>query len=457
MPVTPTSKGNNAGVLVDCVVRIVGWFQISGILDPSSGNYLPETNPDGSPVSGPGWTAYQKAGAQPGDIVVIYTLNTSGISLPASISIGSVLWDLVSPNGLSYYNAQYMPKIGINRSDIISGFPHAGNPFAPVNLQGYSDLIWTKVTSYYGLPGPGNTSNTNFIRRAIPEFGIRIVVWTDSCCVASQVTTKPPSPPVITTPVPINPGYNVPPITPPTIPNPGEASAGEFATDLRNSNSIVEQISQGNRYGVSDLGPGDGSEGSLPRYAQPTKVTKSATYIPRTQGSSQGVFNYGDDYQSSVYDAEGYPLGFRSRTGTQDSYVVRRASHVGSSYMYKKNKLISSPLIARKSTRYSVTYPKEYLDALGISSTAAISSDSLRVAFNRPPINTTNGSSFALPEYKGSQESVGTSQTEDADIAIRKNTNHYILGLTKVPAADIQLLLSQRKAILFLVLPATLH
>ena len=426
MPVNPTEKGNNYGVLVDCVVRIVGWFQISGVLDPSTGNYLPETNQDGTPVSGPGWTAYQKAGAQPGDIVVIYTLNTSGISLPSSVSVGSVLWDLVAPNGLSYFNSAYAPKIGINRSDIISQFPHAGGPFAPTNALGYSDLIWSKVTTYYGLPGPGNPGNSSFIRRSIPEFGIRIVVWTDSCCVATHVTTKPPSPPVISVPTtPVNPGYNVPPTVPPTVPNPSETAAGEFATELRNSNSIVEPIPQGNRYGVNDLGPGDGRDGSLPEYAQPTKISKYEAYMPRTQGSSQGVFNYGSDYQKTLYDAEGFPLGFKSRTGTQDSYVVRRATHVGSAYMFKKNKLVDGIFIGRKSTRYSVAYPAESLDSLGLSSTAALSSDSLRVSLNRPPINTANGSSFALPEYKGSQESFGTSQTNQADISARSGTNHY--------------------------------
>ena len=425
MAIDPREHGNSAGILVDCVIRIVGWFQVSGILDPTTNEYLPETNPDGSFVSGPGWQAYQKPGAQPGDIVIIYTLSTVSLNPTSLISIGNTLWDIVNPNGLSYSVNQYSPKVGINRSDIVSLFPHAGGSFSPTNPNnpnGYNDILWRNVTTYYGLPGPGNPNAPQFVRRSLPEFGVRIIVWTDSCCVNTQVTSKPPSPPPIITPPPTpTPGTGTP-VDPPRTPD--SSDVDELSTSLRNESSVVNAVTQGGRSGLNDLGPGNGREGSLPTYKQPTEITKSTKYIPRTQGSSQGVFNYGTDYQKSVFDAEGFPLGFRSRTGTQDSYVVRRAVHVGNRYMYKKDKLIDPILIQRKTTRYTVSFPTESLDALGLSSSSGLSSNSVRYGTSRPPINTANGSSFALPEYKGSQDTFGISQTDQADINISGGISH---------------------------------
>jgi hypothetical protein len=415
----PTEQGNTSGVLVDCVLRVVGWFQISSTLDSQTGNYLPETNPDGSTVSGPGWIGYQKPGASPGDIVIIYTVATAAVAPSAIFNYATVLWDLVSPNGLTYFINQYSPKVGINRSDIITSLAHAGGPFSPPNpdnQHGQNDILWKNVTSYYGLPGPGNSGAPEFVRRALPFFGIRMVVWTDSCCVNSQVTSKPPSPPVITIPPPTPYGGVGPVPTDPTpIPNPIPDESGN---DLSNDQSEVEALPQGG----TDIAPG-GHRDSARSFSQATAFTSEDKYIPRTKGSSQSVFDYGSSYQKTVYDAEGFPLSFRSRTGTQDSYVVRRAGHVSAGFLYRKNNLIDADLLTRDTTRYSISIPADALASLGLDSSAALGSDSSRYSLNRSPIKTTNGSRFSTPDYGGSQGSEATSRTSQADPTLPRGSS----------------------------------
>ena len=408
---THLEQGNTSGVLVDCVLRVIGWFQISSILDTQTGNYLPETNPDGSPISGIGWVSYQKPGASPGDIVIIYTVATAAISPSTIFNYATVLWDLVSPNGLTYFINQYAPKIGINRSDLITQLAHAGGPFAPNNPDnpsGQNDILWRNVTTYYGLPGPGNQGAPEYIRTALPFFGIRMVVWTDSCCVNSQVTSKPPSPPVITIPPPTPYGGVGPvPTDPIPVPNPIPTDTEE---DLANGQSEVESLPQGG----TDIGP-EGHHNSATNFSQRTSFISEDKYRPRTKGSSQSVFDYNSSYQKTVYDSEGFPLGFRSRTGTQDSYVVRRAGHISAGFTYRKNHFIDHTLLTKDPTRYNVAIPVDALASLGLDSTAALGADSSRYQLSRPPIRSINGSRFSTPDYGGSQSNTSAAQTSQAD------------------------------------------
>src|SRR3990167_9302869 len=140
----------------DCALRFIGWFQVSGNLDNTSGLFFPETAIDGSYVSGPGWQAFKVPGGDPGDIVAIYDLSML-TSLGGAVSnnaavVGQVLWDLVNPCGLSYWVQNYSGRMCVNRSDIISQFPHPANPLIqpnPWNPNGQPYLIWKRVTSYY--------------------------------------------------------------------------------------------------------------------------------------------------------------------------------------------------------------------------------------------------------------------------------------------------------------------
>lgn len=216
-----TSMSNDSSSYVDCQATIVGWFQISDRLNPSTSNYLPETNRDGSLVSGPGWVAYEKPGAQPGDVVIIYRVMTITSTMTAGsggANFSNVLWDLLDPCGLSFFTTQYSFKSCISKTDLVSLLPHPGGPLTPANQSnpyGDQDILWRNVTGHYGLPGPGNASNPSFIRWVLPGFGLRILFWTDSCCVFDQVI-----PPIN---VPDIPG--IPPIPTPA-PSPGEPGAG---------------------------------------------------------------------------------------------------------------------------------------------------------------------------------------------------------------------------------------
>lgn len=257
MPLTSRSTegenkhpGNNVtGIWSDCIIKIVGWFQISGQLNSATGNYSPEVDSTGAPISGPGWIAYEKPGASPGDIVIIYRLDTiltSGTAPDAS-QIGSVLWDLINPGGLSYWAHTSGLKSIVSPSDLISQLPHPGGiltPPNPDNPLGNTDILWTKVTTQYELPGPGNQTNPQFIRAILPGFGVRLLVWTDSCCVASNMTMHPHMVPTI------------PPIVP-TIRIPGEGGGPNIQVP-----TVVVGDPGG---GTSDLGGGGAPSNVEPR------------------------------------------------------------------------------------------------------------------------------------------------------------------------------------------------
>jgi len=170
---------------VDCMAKLVGWFQISGVRNPDNGNYLPETDPSGNPVSGPGWVAYEKPNAQPGDVVIIYKLWTVLLSGTATNNtmIAGTLWDLLNPAGLTYWTSTLNLKSTVSRTDVESLLPHPGGLLTPTNTDnpsGDPDLLWRRATTQYQLPGPGNTINPQFIRQVLPDFGLRILFWTDS-------------------------------------------------------------------------------------------------------------------------------------------------------------------------------------------------------------------------------------------------------------------------------------
>ena len=213
------SMTNDSSTYVDCQATIVGWFQISDRLNPSTNNYIPETNRDGTPISGPGWVAYEKPGAMPGDVVIIYRVMTITSTMTAGsggANFSNVLWDLLDPCGLSYFTTQYSFKSCISKSDLVSLLPHAGGPLTPNNPDnpyGDQDILWRNVTTQYGLPGPGNSSNPSFIRWVLPGFGIRILFWTDSCCVFDQVI------PPINVP-------DIPTIAPVPVPTPSPGGPG---------------------------------------------------------------------------------------------------------------------------------------------------------------------------------------------------------------------------------------
>ncbi len=221
IPVIPdVYKGNKSSpgtniedTLIDCALEIIGWFQISGTLNTTTNNYLPETDQFGQPIRGDGWVAYEKPGAMPGDIVVIYRLNTI-----SRLGNSNALWQLVNPGGLTYWTSSYDMKMHVSPSDIRSLFPHPGEPLAPINTDNPNrnlDVLWRNVVSQYDLPGPGNSNNPFFIRQSLPDFGIRMIVWTDSCCHVINNSISPPKPPV--TPPPIAPPVG-PPVSPPSPP-----------------------------------------------------------------------------------------------------------------------------------------------------------------------------------------------------------------------------------------------
>lgn len=221
------SSTNVSSVFTDCILDVIGWFQVSGIKNPQTNNYLPEYNSSGLPVSGPGWVSYEKPGASPGDIVLLYRLSTVGENINA-------IWDLLSPGALSYWTDTYSVKSHVSKTDIVSKLPHPGShlsPFNPDGPDGHNDLIWKNVTSQYSLPGPGNSIYPQYIRELLPEFGIRMVVWTDSCCYALNNSVGIPStPPVVpppNPPSPPSPPTGPPPFGGPVItPGPGGGTPG---------------------------------------------------------------------------------------------------------------------------------------------------------------------------------------------------------------------------------------
>jgi hypothetical protein len=220
------SQDDVLAIWSDCILTVVGWFQVSGVLNPATNKYKPETDSSGNPVSGPGWVAYEKTGASPGDIVIIYTVKTI-IHSSSNIVVNqfsSVLWDLLDPGGLSYWTESGAFKSIVSKSDLITQFPHPGDPILPVNPEnpnGLPDILWKNVTSQYDLPGPGHPTNNWFIREVLPGFGLRVLVWSDSCCIAANQTMRPiwvptgpgaPRPPTIPVPgVPGGPGIPIPP------------------------------------------------------------------------------------------------------------------------------------------------------------------------------------------------------------------------------------------------------
>jgi len=182
------------GTYVDCIMDVIGWYQISSQID-SNGLYLPETDPvTNGPIVVGGVTAYPRPGARPGDIVVLYNVTTAiAYGATATINPQFALWDILNPCGFSFFDSAYSFKSCIASNDIDSLFPHQGipaQPMNPYNPGGPMDLLWKKATTQYGIPGPGNVVQPNFVRHVLPGFGVRLIVWSEECCV--ETTIVPP-------------------------------------------------------------------------------------------------------------------------------------------------------------------------------------------------------------------------------------------------------------------------
>jgi len=333
------------------MAKLVGWFQISGVRNPDNGNYLPETDPSGNPVSGPGWVAYEKPNAQPGDVVIIYKLWTVLLSGTATNNtmIAGTLWDLLNPAGLTYWTSTLNLKSTVSRTDVESLLPHPGGLLTPTNTDnpsGDPDLLWRRATTQYQLPGPGNTINPQFIRQVLPDFGLRILFWTDSCCSVSNVTAHPVDPPVLIKP-PITPSTStpVPPGNPPTLvptagtipdpngatldPTPGEPKPNTWGgATAKPATNPVTNVTPALNKGINP----DPKEPTPTSYTAQVAVSRAfhrpgSGYVPRA----------GEIPQPTYYNVSNdNPLPWRNKTAGQDPYINSRAMPVSPRYLALK-------------------------------------------------------------------------------------------------------------------------
>lgn len=385
------------GIWVDCIVHIIGWFQISAVLNTTSGNYFPETDNNGQPVSGPGWIAYEKPGASPGDIVIIYTLETTGANgafVPVGWDTSTILWDLINPGGLSYFLEAQHFKVSVNKSDLITALPHAGGTYTPANPHnpfGHQDILWKNVTSYYGIPGPGNLDNPYFVRWAIPSFGVRLIIWTDECCLANAITTLPPAPPIdIPPPWTIDPG----------APGPGTPTIG--GGEGGGSGSIGMTPQPGQSEGISGLSFGNGRKGDNPSFRTLSPRSSSA-FINKVPGTSPKHYNLSSSYQVSLYSAEDHPFGYRYRTGPNDLQVIRRAVPIGLPYQYKANSYIDEHLITKKDDKFIISATPATLASIGIGASTAAVALSATTSRSQPTPNLRGSASQNAPNASGGQ------------------------------------------------------
>lgn len=401
MQTDPIITNNSTSTLVDCVIKIVGWFQISGQLNPNTNNYRPEVGSNGQPISGPGWVSYEKPGASPGDIVVIYTLQTLAIngSLPSATQLASVLWELITPGGLAYWTHHAGIKSVVSPSDIISNFPHAGGVMSPINPDnpyGQPDILWKNVTTQYQLPGPGNVNNPSLIRGVLPGFGIRVLVWTNSCCIATNLTMRPANPPTIPptnptptpspgTPIPGLPVPSVPPqvpgvpgggstprggTTPDTLegnPNQGGGTQHSFA-GIASPSSVNTTIASGDEEKMSgtakktpqaakDPQPFDYTTNSLTRNIQ--QRVPPGMSPPQRGGST-------NEQRSYVNVPLNHPFPWVNKVGDYDYHMSSRARPAGTRYISVKEGGIDARLIGRR-IDWNITTTIETLNAIGLS------------------------------------------------------------------------------------------
>lgn len=369
----PNHPGNLT-TWVDCIIDLVGWFQISDQLNPTTQKYRPESGPNGQPISGPGWVSYEKSNAQPGDIVIIYRLQTlsglGGASVPPGATAAQVLWDLLNPCGVSFWTTQYNAKSCVSRTDLISNFPHPGgvlSPNNPENPNGYPDILWTRVTTQYQLPGPGNSINPYYIRQVLPGFGIRLLVWSDQCCVASNTTTNPPAPPLIRVPLPPapgpgpGPGPQPPPPTPrqviTNLPSIGPGPAIEPGTTPR---------------AILPLNPGEGTVGPDSRPGAPPQIYSYQTMDihtadPHRRPGSSPIPRGTIESEITYYDIpESHPYSWHHKTDSHSSFIRTRARPYGSRYMLIKEGGWDYSLV-RRNVKWIPQLDLEMLGRLGLA------------------------------------------------------------------------------------------
>lgn len=362
----------------DCVMEILGWFQISGTLNPSTNNFMPEVGSDGNPISGPGWVAYEKPGAMPGDIVIVYRLTTvlANGSIPNTNQLGSVLWNLFSPNGLTYWTYQSGLKYGISPTDLVTQFPHPGGaltPSNPDNPLGNPDILWTKVTTQYNLPGPGNTDNPQFIRQILPQFGVRALVWTDSCCIAANMTMSPPEAPTPPTDTPGDPP-STPVTDPPTIGVPGGQpdEPDDDGEGISSDPTPYQGPDGGNTVQIPTnarptLVPGNGNRdpdpSSFPGQVNEPSVNVNAIPV----GTSPVPRPYGSVRQPNFSHVPvGHPLSYVDKIGDYDLHIASRARPVGTRYLKLINGGIN-PIFEPKRVKWQIAPDSTTLQALGLA------------------------------------------------------------------------------------------
>lgn len=352
---SPDVAGNgnnhtNNGGYVDCQTTIIGWFQISDQVNPQTNNYLPETDLDGSVISGPGWIGYEKPGTQPGDIVLIYRVTTlqSPTAPGPGVVLSGVLWDLVNPGGLCFFNNNYALKSVVNRGDIVSQFPHAGGaatPINPDNPNGDPDIVWRNATTFYGIPGPGNADTPYYVRWVMPQFRMRLLLWSDSCCVdqsyigppvdsiddGSGVPSGGPTPTPVPNPTPNpNPGFGqtIPtPLQPHPAPNNGGIDIGNLNPDgMTEPQTVVHPQENTVSQGLNPNPP------QVINYNQVEISSPSRRF--RKPGSAPIKRNTNDINQYSYYGVpDGCPDIYVRKTTPQDMVSFTRAVPVSPRYM----------------------------------------------------------------------------------------------------------------------------
>lgn len=380
------------GIWVDCIIKVIGWFQISNNLNINTNNYLPETDASGNPVSGDGWVSYEKPGAQPGDIVIIYSLQTipfDGTILP-NVNISNVVWDLINPHGVDYFYDTYNYKYSVNPGDLVSYFPHAAGPLGPTNPDnplGFLDILWKRATSYYELPGPGNTDNPLFVRQAIPSFGVRVTVWTNNCCIANELTTLPPSPPPPEIPPPPPPEEPGPP-TDTDIPNEGGSGGVINAT----SKSIGGRINSSF---------GNSNKGDNPSFRSYRNLG-TRKYVAKIPGTSPLHWNFDSSYIRSVYDDESKTFKTSYRAGNSDLKEVRNAVPVGLDYQLKYGNNINIASLNKSKNQFFITASEGVLENLGLIRNASYNLSSIKTKLQE--IAGSRGSNSNLVVNKGSSD-----------------------------------------------------